>query len=162
MVDDRLHAQLLRQADPDELVDELIADDTTLRLLEDVVRRARSRFATVEGAEPTLDPTPSTNRIVEELSWAGFTPNWLLSYHYEGEVANLVRFHYDPAGHPELPWRQLHVRLLRDGRLTAHEEASALMHKRAHLAEETFNLEYGTREVARILEEAGVEVQRLV
>lgn len=161
MVQD-LTAPALNELSPDELLDDVLQDDQTLRLVEDAVRRARARYFGVSRAEdaPTLEPAASTNRVVEELAWAGFTPNWLLSYHYEGEIANLVRFHYDPNGHPDLPFRQLHVRLFADGTIDVHEEASALMHKSAHIQEETFDRELGTREVKRILEDAGLDVER--
>jgi hypothetical protein len=153
----------LNELDPEELLDDVLQDDQTLRLVEDAIRRGRARCFGVSRAEdaPTLDPNASTNHVVEELAWAGFTPNWLLSYHYEGEIANLVRFHYDPNAHSELPFRQLHVRLFADGTIDAHEEASALMHKGAHLDEDSFDRELGTREVKRILEDAGLDVERL-
>lgn len=66
-------------------------------------------MGTVDGDDvATLDPQASTNEIVVTLAREGFTPNWLLSYEYGGEVANLVRFHYDPDLFPERPFRQLH------------------------------------------------------
>jgi hypothetical protein len=153
----------LNELDPEELLDDVLQDDQTLRLVEDAIRRGRARYFRVSRTEdaPTLDPNASTNRVVEELAWAGFTPNWLLSYHYEGEEANLVRFHYDPHAHSELPFRQLHVRLFADGTIDAHEEPSALMHKGPHLREASFDRDLGTREVKRILEDAGLDIERL-
>lgn len=161
-----LTAADLDALDPDELLEEAIRDDRVLRLLEDVVRMARSevsdQLGTVDGEDvATLDPQASPNRVIKELAWAGFTPNWLLSYEYGGESANLVRFHYAPDRYPEIPFRQLHVRVFDDGTLEAHTEPSALMHKGAHVREQGFDRATGTREVRRLLEDAGVEVHEL-
>ncbi|PGF16171.1 hypothetical protein CP556_08630 [Natrinema sp. CBA1119] len=159
-----LTAYDLADLDPDELLEEALQDDRVLRLVEDAVRIGRAHasdwIGTVDGDDvATLDPQASTNEVVVALAREGFTPNWLLSYEYGGEVANLVRFHYDPDLFPERPFRQLHVRLFADGTLDAHEEASALMHKGPHIREETFNREVGTAAVRTILEDAGVDVE---
>ena len=161
MVRDTLSAAQLNQLDPEDLVDEAIRDDRVLRLVEDAIRRFRGQFfeSGADADTAMLDPQTSTNRVIEELAWAGFTPNWLLSYEYGDEVANLVRFHYDPTRHPDLPFRQLHVRLFEDGTLEAHDEASALMHKGPHIREESFDRGRGTQEVKRILEDAGIDVE---
>lgn len=165
MVQD-LSADELVSIDPDELLQEAIRDDRVLRLAEDGFRIARSRLSARLGVSAdadvaTLDPQASPNRVIEELAWAGFTPNWLLSYEYGDEVANLVRFQYAPDRFPEHPFRQLHVRLFDDGTLEAHTEPSALMHKGAHIREQGFDRATGTREVRRILEDAGIEVEEL-
>lgn len=161
MVQDTLSAAQLAELDPDELLHDAIRDDRVLRLLEVGVRRFRSKYfeSSADADTATLDPQTSTNQVIEELAWAGFTPNWLLSYEYGTEVANLVRFHYDPTRHPDLPFRQLHVRLFEDGTLEAHDEASALMHKGPHIREESFDRSRGTQEVKRILEDAGIDIE---
>lgn len=163
MVQDTLSVQDLQDFDPDELLEEALQDDRVLRLVEDAVRIGRAHasdwIGTVDGDDvATLDPKAPTNEVVVALAREGFTPNWLLSYEYGGEVANLVRFHYDPGLYPERPFRQLHVRLFTDGTLDAHEEPSALMHKGPHIREETFDREAGTAAVQTILEDAGIGV----
>lgn len=166
MVHDALSVQDLQSIDPDVLLEEAIKDDTVLRLVQDAVEIGRSRVSewrgTVDGDDvATLDPQAPTNEVVVALAREGFSPNWLLSYEYGSEVANLVRFHYDPDLYPERPFRQLHVRLFDDGTLEAHEEPSALMHKGPHIREETFDREAGTAAVRTILEDAGVDVEVL-
>lgn len=162
MVYQQLTDQLLQEVDAEEVLEELVRDDRTLRLVEDAVRRARARFATVDPQpELRLDPDAPPGRVVRELGWAGFTPNWLLSYNYRGERSNLVRFYYAPDRFEELPWRQTHVRIFADGTLDAHDEPSCLMHKGPHLREETFGRERGADTVQRLLDGAGIDVDRV-
>ena len=166
MVQDTLSVHDLHDLDPEELLEEALHDDTVLRLVEDAAKIGRSRasdwLGAVDGEDvATLDPQAPVDEVVEVLAYEGFTPNWILSYEYGGEVANLVRFHYDPELYPERPFRQLHVRLFADGTLEAHEEPSALMHKGPHIREETFDREAGTAAVQTILEDAGIEVEVL-
>ena len=165
MVQD-LTAEQLHALDPDELLEEALQDDDVLRLVEDAVRIKRHHVSRWLGAADgddvaTLDPQAPIDDVVEVLAREGFTGNWLLSYEYVGEEVNLVRFHYDPDLHPELPWRQLHVRIFEDGTLEAHEEASALMHKGPHIREESFDREAGTAAVETILEDAGIDYKAL-
>lgn len=166
MVHDTLSADAIHSLEPSELLEEAIHDDRVLRLIEDAVRIKRSHVSEWLGVEAdqdvaTLEPDAPINDVVEALAHAGFTPNWLLSYEYAGEEANLVRFHYDPDGHPEYPFRQTHVRIFADGTLEAHEEASALMHKGPHIREASFDRATGTATVERILEDAGIDVEVL-
>lgn len=161
-----LTAEDLHALDPDELLEEALRDDDVLRLVEDAVRIKRSHLSrwlgAVDGEDvATIDPQAPIDDVVEALAWDGFTANWLLSYEYTGEAVNLVRFHNDPDLHPGLPWRQLHIRIFRNGTLEAHEEASALMHKGPHIREGTFDREAGTAAVETILEDAGIDYETL-
>ena len=163
MVRDTLSAYDLHELDAEQLLQDALHDDDVLRLIFDAVRIKRSAISTWMGVtageqSATLDPDAEIGDVVEALAYEGFTANWLLSYEYVGEEVNLVRFHYDPDLHPELPWRQLHVRIFGDGTVEAHEEASALMHKGPHIREEGFDREAGTAAVQTLLEDAGIDV----
>ena len=163
MVRDTLTAVDLHDLDPEELLQRALHDDRVLRLVFDAVRIKRRRLTglmgvTADHSAATLEADAPIGDVVEALARDGFTANWLLSYEYGGEAVNLVRFHYDPERHPDQPWRQLHVRIFDDGTLEAHEEANALMHKGAHIREESFDQTYGTAAVAAILGDADVDV----
>jgi hypothetical protein len=140
-------------SDVDELPEDLIYDDRARTLFVDAIRAIRARLFGIPRSDDavSLVATASRDEVVTALAQHGYTPNWLLSYHYEGEDANLVRFYYDPDS--EFPFRQVHVRLfideLPEGEIgiAAHEEASALTHREAHLAEETFDRERGVEMV---------------
>lgn len=142
---------------------DVLANDTSLRLIEEFVRRFRAEFFTSDGGpdDATIDPNATVGEVVEALAREHFTPNWLLSYKYKDEVATLVRFDYDAETYPQLPFRQLHVRLFEDGTLEAHEEASALMHKAKHLDEYTLDRRRGTERVSEMLDRQGVPHERI-
>jgi len=128
---------------------DLIYDDRARDLLVDAIRAARARLFGHSRPDDAVQLVADATRdeLVTALAQLGYTPNWLLSYHYHGEDANLVRFYYD--GDSEFPFRQIHVRLFidefPDGRIgiAVHEEASALTHRDAHLEERTFDRERG-------------------
>lgn len=162
MVKDDIKANDLAFID-DELAKDVLTNDAALRLFEEFLRRIRSEFFASKASSDsaTIDPQVPIGEVVEALARAHFTPNWLLSYRYRGEVANLVRFEYKPEQNPQYPFRQLHVRLFEDGTLEAHDEPSALMHKSAHVKELTFSRKRGTTRVARVLEKYGVPFERL-
>lgn len=98
------------------------------------------------------------------LARHGFSPNWVLSYEYEGEDASLVRFWYDPERYPEYPYRQTHVRIFSDEfpdgyiGMDAHTEPNALVHRRAHVKMNQVDRTEGFTVVSDLFEAHDVEV----
>ncbi|QPL12254.1 hypothetical protein HrrHc1_165 [Halorubrum phage Hardycor1] len=105
-----------------------------------LIRAIRVEYFT-KGTPSTRSPVGEDNDAVTDLlAEHGYIPRWPLSYHYHGEVSNLVRYYYDPDR--DLPHRQVHVRLFdrEDGEdgvdVYAHEEPFAVLHPVAHVESE--------------------------
>ena len=141
----------------------LLYDDSVRRLLVDAIKVARTKFFATEGNPPQLLAKTSADLVIETFAEHGFTPNWLLSYHYVGEDANLVKFWYDPEQYPEDPYRQTHVRLFIDEHpegevgLSCHSEPNALVHRDAHLEEIGLDHDLGAARAHKILTRKGIE-----
>lgn len=144
-----------------QTIQDLAHNDDVRRLVFDAFRIARKQYFSRAGGDVQLIAKTEPAFVIETFAEHGFTPNWLLSYHYEGEDANLVRFWYDPEQYPEYPFRQDHVRLFVDEvgdgvGIKAHSEASALVHRDAHLANRTLDPDLGAARAHRILQKKGI------
>lgn len=148
----------------DDVAIDLVHDDWTRELIWDSLVIARRRAFGVDRPDDAVQllAHADLDDVVIALAKAGFTPRWKLSYHYEGEDVNLVRFWYDPA--LEYPFRQDHVRLFETEYpegvvgVAPHTEASALMHRSAHLDEVTFDLNLGRARTREVLESESIPV----
>jgi len=146
---------------------DLIRNDRIRRLLFDAVRLFRAKyFGRSREVAPELIAETDEETLVTALVEAGYVYPWLLSYHYEGEDRNLVRFFHDPEGHPELPHRQDHVRLFVDEHprgeigVAAHTEASSITHRDAHIDGRSYERGPAVDRVATLLTAAGIEYRR--
>jgi hypothetical protein len=138
-------------------------DDTIRRLLPDAIRVIRRRLFTVSrGTDPALIADADADALTHVLAEAGYIHPWLLSYHYEGEDVNLVRFWYDSDDHPDHPHRQDHVRLFTDKYpdgvtgIEPHTEASSVTHPDAHLDEVGFSRDPAIDRIKSHLDHANI------
>lgn len=133
-----------------------------LTALKEAFSMFRSRYFTI--------PAPGTpafsldnvraEEIEKELGRVGYHRDKELSYNYEGEVLNMARYYYD--GRCDNPWRQVHVRAIRDvgGTLLfyCHEEPTPSDHPEAHYEETETRYGLGVRLVREDLETCGYQV----
>ena len=136
---------------------DVVRDDRIRRLIYDAICMARKRFASTDGRDPQLIVEASREELVAVLQDHDFFPDWILSYHYEGEDETLVRFFSDEAIHPDLPYRQDHVRLFVDEHpegeigISVHTEANAVVHRDAHLDNVGLDFDLGAARLTEIL-----------
>ena len=135
---------------------DVVRDDGIRRLIYDAICMARERFASTAGREPQLVVEASREELIAVLQGHDFFPGWILSYHYEGEDETLVRFFSDEAIHPDLPYRQDHVRLFVDEfengiGVSVHTEANAVVHRDAHLDNVGLDFDLGAARLTEIL-----------
>lgn len=145
---------------------QLVYDDQTRRLIYDGLRIGRRQLFTqsvrLEDVVQ-IEVEGSRDEVIHAFATAGYTPNWLLSYNYQGEDGNMVHFHYDPETYPGLPFRQDHVRLFVDDYpegtigLACHSEPNALVHRAAHLDERTYSAAAGAKRARAILAAAELD-----
>ncbi|MCU4743479.1 hypothetical protein [Natronoglomus mannanivorans] len=148
-----------------DLPQDLIRDDTAREFLWAAFMASRARWFSRDRPDESIRMVAECceEDLVEFLAREGFTPNWMLSYHYQGEDANLVRFWYEPDS--EYPFRQDHVRLFIDEfprgevGVSAHTEASALVHRGPHIHEKTFDWVEGITRTRDALENHDVELR---
>jgi len=95
----------------------------------------RERFYTIDGKDPQIRVHDVTvDELREAFGRRFWTNGWELSYHYEGEDANMRRPIYLPKR--ECPWQQDHLRAfeIEDGvELHVHREPEPTEHPAAHL-----------------------------
>lgn len=123
--------------------------------------------------EPTHRPSvvadvDDVDELRRALGDSSYAPNWEVSYHKRGEIANLARVEfvdgedYRDADGDRIVWWQTHVRAWPhdDGLLLrAHWEPEPTEHPRAHLRGVGHSLERGMSILRSDLDFAGVSYQ---
>jgi hypothetical protein len=130
----------------------VILGKTLVRLVRRVTGRQRPQDV------PVMLVHTSAEQLRQDLGTQYFSPGWLVSYHYYGELVNARRVFFDAQKTP-VPWRQVHVRAFDVGNgwleLQPHTEAAPLRHPVAHAEKRGVSTARGVEELARALDGTG-------
>lgn len=125
--------------------------------------RARKIFArTGRPEEEHLVVDAPIDVLKDELRKEHFRESWFLSYHYNGEDANLSRAEYKHGTWNDL---QLHIRLFEreDERtdLHAHVELCPIQHPRKHLNGKMQSVSKGVQMSQGLMDKIGIGYERV-
>lgn len=143
--------------------------DRLLHIHETPLKNLRQSYWWIRKTFFTRPRTPTPSYLVdldkpaalEVLGQRHFEPGWTFSYNYHGEVLNVRRGEYVDG---EYTWWQTHVRGYDHPEgieLTAHYETDPAEHPDAHIDLHGLDVDHGMAEIKQILDERGVEYQRL-
>lgn len=118
-------------------------------------------FAREKPRDMDIRASASLCRVKEALGESHFTNAKERSYYYKGEDLNLLRPEYED---DKWRWYQMHVRVWKeDGcvEISAHYELDATVYPREHLNEVNYSKEPAVSTVYTILQEYGLDVEKI-
>lgn len=138
-------------------------ESTLKRLPWKTIRQAayygrRAVFGTKKPDVSRLKVHMDVEHVENVLRRNNMRSGWLISYHYHGEDANLVKPIYFPEDSRE---HQLHIRLFDNGdgtcELIAHTELCPINHPGGHIRNVDMSIVEGLAFAEEMLEEEGIE-----